>query len=1026
MSRFWKIWFTGDVPYEIWQVLKKTEVYFIRMAGNSAGTVKPGFHKADDRGPIDNKSMLIRRVIVLLFFSSGFSALVYEIVWARMLGLLIGTTVAAWGTVLAVYMGGMAIGCWAGGRLADRWSNPLRLFALCETGIGVFGAASPWILHLSQGACQSVFSCFGTTGPAPVLLRVIIAGVLLVIPTALMGCTLPAVSRAFFSKERPHGRDLGYIYSVNTLGAVAGSIAAGFALLPGIGMSSSLWVAAGINFAAAAAALLFAPRSIDKNQSVTPSGETPLPPALPGWLLPSVLVCSGFCAMAFEVLWSRGLVFFLSSTTYAFTTVLSVVLAGLALGSMAAAGIARNTRRIPAWIAALQLCIGCIGLSSPWVLQHVDVVISFAENHLGHSWWQWLTTRYLVSMGIIFLPALCMGATFPLAIGASIRSLSSAGRTIGSLASLNTIGGISGALTAAFLLIPAAGIQRSLVIVAIINGAAGLAVMGYGMRKRAAAGAVLAVVLSALTLSFTVRHPMVTFSRAVRNADGPVSLVSYREDRSASVAVLKTGTGRTLNIDGFNAAGTYRYEYMHLLGHLPVLLSPSPDTALVICLGTGTTCGTAGLYPSVKQVECVEISPAVIASSENFSDVNHNCLDNPKIRLICDDGRNHLLRTRRHYDVITLEPMHPYLAQAANLYSSDFYRLCRQHLSEHGVMAQWAPMHAVSPREYRMLIASFTEVFPHSSLWFLGTEGVLIGTMDSLRIDIGALKRKMSMSAPMDDLVKISLTGPGRLLSCFLMDEQRIRDYVNKAPVISDDLPRLEFSAPRNLVLPPERRWSDNMTEVLAHRVPVLPCLVKPDSGSITEIKRFEEASSLAMKAGILNARGRFFEALKAADSALVLMPGDTTAELIRQEAAGKGVQLSLNSARGLRGLGLVPQAEQAYLQAIAFDSLCAPAHTELATLHTANGRTEKSLEHAQKAARSSPDDPAMHTNLAVVYLNLNRPADAEAGLLRAIGISGTYGRAYFFLGTLYQETGRSAEGKNAFKRAEELGYRPR
>jgi len=967
-------------------------------------------------------------VILLLYFFSGFSALVYEIVWARMLGLAVGTTVVAWAAVLAAYMGGMALGAAFGGRFADRTSHPVGLFALCEAGIGIFGAISPAIMRSAQNVFLVVQPFIGTSETIQTITRVVFAGGVLLIPTALMGCTFPVVSRILFSKERPFGRDLGAIYSVNTVGAVAGSLAAGFVLLPALGMSASLCLAAGINCMVAVAAIFFirscrtaGPFNVLFNKTTESN--------LPAWLLPSILGCSGFCALAFEVLWSRGLVFFLSSTTYAFTTVLSIVLLGLAVGGMAAARIGGNSKRMVAWIAALQLLAGCLAFASPFCLQHIDQVIHFAESHMAQAWWQWIAVRYLVCFIIIFPPALCMGATFPLAIGASINSFFTAGRSVGYLSSLNTIGGIAGALTAAFLLIPVVGIQRSFVIIALFNCAAGLAVVRAGIRcslKTTAAGIAATAVLLVFSIVVIGRNPMILYTRVVHRAERPVSVVSYREDATASVAVLKNDRERLLSIDGFNAAGTYRYEYMHLLAHLPVVLSSSPDTALVICLGTGTTCGTAGLYPSVKRVECVEISRAVIASAPYFSDVNHSAADNPKIRIIHDDGRNYLLRSRRHFDVITLEPMHPYLASATNLYSADFYRLCRKRLSEHGVMAQWAPMHMLSPAEYRMLIASFASVFPHTSLWFLGTEGILIGSMDSLRIDIDALKQRMSADGVRDDLTKISLAGPERLVSCFLMGEQQIREYVKGVPVISDDMPRIEFSAPHNLVRPLNRSWLENMEGLLARRVPVLPFIANAGDAMTESIRRCSAASSMIMKAGMMNARQQFFQALTAADSALALMPGDTTARMVRREAMDNAVLLCLNGARGLRSQGIFPQAEQAYLQALALDSTCVPAHTELATLYTSLGIADKCLWHTQKAAGFSPGDPAMHTNLAVVYMNLNRPADAEAELLRAIGVSGTYGRAFFILGTLCQEAGRSAEGRNALKKAEELGYRPR
>ena len=637
--------------------------------------------------------MIPRRNILFLYFLSGASALVYEIVWARMLGLVVGTAVAAWAAVLVAYMGGMALGAFFGGRIADRVRRPLIVFAFCEAGIGLFGAASPAIMHVVQKLCANLPLLSGTSSGAYALARLIIAGGVLIIPTMLMGATFPAISRAVVTKDLPYGRNLGVIYAANTFGAILGTIAAGFFLLPALGMSVSLIMAAAINCSVAIWAILvvrrYASAGMPKDSEKTmENSDTRRPP--PAWLFPSVLVCSGFCAMAFEVLWSRVLVFFLMSTTYAFTTVLSVMLAGLAVGGLIAAALTKKRRDPSLWLAALLLCIGVWGFASPFLLHALDPTIHFAEGRLVHVWWQWIAVRYAVCGAVVFPPALCMGAIYPLAIGAACRSIDTAGRTIGSLSALNTFGGIAGSLAAAFLLVPALGAQRSLVVVAIVNCIGGLIVLVRAPKnswKRTIACAMATVVLVVACLAFSGHYPMVLYSRAVRGASGPVSLVSYKEDQVASVAVIKNDRGRTLNIDGFNAAGTYRYEYMHLLAHLPLLLSQSPDTILVICFGTGTTCGTAAVNPSVKRVDCAEISPAVVASARYFSDVNYHAEENPKVRFIIDDGRNYLLRTRRRYNVITLEPMHPYLASATNLYSADFYRLCRARLAPHGVMA---------------------------------------------------------------------------------------------------------------------------------------------------------------------------------------------------------------------------------------------------------------------------------------------------------------------------------------------------
>jgi spermidine synthase len=973
--------------------------------------------------------MSIRIIVLLLYFFSGFSALAYEITWARMLGLIIGTTVAAWGTLLAVYMGGMAFGAAAGGPLADRLGRPLRFFALCEACIGIFGAASPKLLHLSERLVSVLQPFSGSAPGAQGVIRAVAAASLLAIPTVLMGCTLPMISRALFSKESEPGSDLGTLYAANTFGAVAGSLVAGFILLPALGLSATLLVAAGINLAIAVITVLMAPPAAATDRADTAPGETGkpiLPSASPPLLLPFVLVASGFCAMAYEVLWSRGLVFFLSSTTYAFTMVLSTVLTGLAFGGILAARVAKKTVDPVRWIASLQLCAGLLAVASPWLLQHAEIAIHFAEGTMAPSWLPWLAIRFALCAAVIFPMAVCAGATFPFAIGASIRSLRSSGRTVGSLASLNTVGGIAGALAAAFLIIPAAGIQRSFIIIGIVNCAAGVAAARTAVRfpRSVASGGIAAIgTIIAFSFVFVGNNPMIVHSRVIRRAEDPVSVVSYREDATASVAVLATDRSRTLNIDGFNAAGTFRYEYMHLLAHLPALLSPSPDTALVICLGTGTTCGTLSLYPEVHSIECAEISRAVIASSRCFADVNHDPADNPKIHISCDDGRNHLLRSAKRYNVITLEPMHPCLASATNLYSRDFYRLCRERLAPHGVMAQWAPMHALSQREYRMLIASFASVFPHTSLWFLGTEGILIGTMDSLRIDVAELRRRMAHGPVSADLERISLATPDRLLSCFLMDEGKIREYVRGVPLVSDDRPRIEFSAPRNLAQPSSRQWRANMEDLLANRMPVSGLVYNAGDSDASSITRCESASALIMKAGIANAHFQFLQARAEADSALLLMPEDTTARIISRDAAGNAALLCLDRARALRSKELPAQAEQAYLQALAIDSLCTPAHTELATLYAARGMMEKGLLQAQRAAASSPNDPEVRTNLAVFYLNCNRTAEAEAELLHAISVKGTYGRAYYFLGELYRETGRTELATAAAERARQFGY---
>jgi spermidine synthase len=960
------------------------------------------------------------KAIVFLYFCSGISALIYEIIWARMLGLVVGTAVTAWASILVAYMGGMAFGSFLGGRIADRAPYPLLLFAVCEFGIGLTGILSPSLFY---GIRQLSIALPQFSG-----LQILISIMGLIIPTIFMGATFPLISRVVIKEKQSTARTIALIYSANVFGAITGTVLAGFFLMPVYGMALSVRSAAILNFI-----IVFLSLAIYKNYEANNKGSDSIREmetstdgkGNPLWLFPIVLVCSGFCTMAFEVLWSRVLVFFLTSTTYSFTVTLSVVLGGLAVGGMAATIISKS-RQKKIWVFGMLNFIGLYGFSILLLLPVLDTIIHLNETAVNNVWWHWIGVRYAACCALIFPPAFCIGVIYPLAMGESCRVFNSIGRSIGLLSSLNTIGGIAGSLTAAFILVPLLGIQHSIMVIALICCLAGWGLIGWGRNDRrvwAAAPIVVSLIAGLFLLKLSNVQPMIHYRKTVGNNKN-IRVISYKEDVVASVAVLESPKDRKLNIDGFNAAGTYHYEYMHLLAHLPALLCASPDTALVICFGTGTTCGTIAQYPQVKYVDCVEISPAVIGAAEYFSNVNYYVTKNPKVHISIGDGRNHLLGTKRHYDCITLEPMLPYMASATNLYSADFYKLCRSRLTKQGIMAQWAPMHSLTKKEYRMLIGTFASVFPHTSVWLLGSEALLVGCVDSLRIDVDLLKNRMSQQAPMADLDKISIKDPARLFACFIMDEKKVKEFIGDEPVISDDRHGLEFSVPHNRVLPVSRMWVDNMNELAGNRVSILPYMSAYSDSLKNEVNRCSYASTLILNAAVLNAQGQTFQAFTEIENALKVMPDDTTARSIRQETAGNLLGTLVNQARMALKLQDYQGAEYAYLQALSVDSINTDLLFELVDLYIGLGKIDRVVEYSQKAVMSAPDDPGAHTNLAVVYFNIDRPADAEAELLKAVNLDRNFGRAYYFIGQLYQQSGRDDEAQSAFNRVKELGYR--
>jgi spermidine synthase len=405
--------------------------------------------------------------------------------------------------------------------------------------------------------------------------------------------------------------------------------------------------------------------------------------------------------------------------------------------------------------------------------------------------------------------------------------------------------------------------------------------------------------------------------------------VDYREVAGATVSVLETGTqGRLLNIDGFNTAGTYRYEYMRMLGHLPMLLhNGTARKALVICFGTGTTAGTLSLYHP-DRIDCAEISRAVVDVAPYFREENHDIVHAPNFRLIVNDGRNHLLRTRERYDIITLEPMHPYISSAVNLYSRDFYQLCRNHLNEDGVLCQWIPLHVMSTDNHRMLVKTFASVFPHATVWFVNTESIVIGSKSKLTIDFARLRDNFADPEISRDLSQIGLGNIYSLLNCFVLGEAGVKNYTGGLrPIVTDNNPYIEFTAPKSLVSVASKIWIKNVEQLTDCIEPVAPICVNATQKEIDTITHYFQNNESIFQGRMYQAQGNLDKALSMYSAALAFNPGDDAVKYCVKNLDDElkyyyymlGDQCGKNK--------LPDMALDFFRKALAIDSLYYPAH---------------------------------------------------------------------------------------------------
>ena len=715
-------------------------------------------------------------LLCALFLLSGACGLTYQVLWLRLLALVFGVTVHAASTVLAAFMAGLALGAVLAERVIRR-GNPLKVFAGLEAGIAVSALATPALLGLATAAYRLLSTAAPDSLALLTVARFVCSAAVLLVPTVLMGATLPVLSHAALVRSASATR-LATLYAVNTAGALAGALLTGYVFIGGLGIQRTFILAAAVNLLVAAGAWRLSRTSdaIAAPPIVTgPGTETISGRAVSATTVMWIMAVSGFAALALEIVWFRVLVQFLPATSYAFTTMLATVLGGIALGSAAAS---RSLARPRDWGAVLAYTQGATSLV---------VLLSLAA--LGATYAAgWRTSGLTQGAAAAILPAsLLMGYAFPVALMLWTRAGGAGGgapRAVGHLYSANVLGGIAGAVASGFLLLPLLGSRRALIALAGLYLVTGLVMLVATGRRRSA------LVLVAL-FAGAVRLVPDPFEAALERRHGRDERIFWREEGVQTSVSIHTRAfrGWLMYLDGLHQASDApeMVKLHRLIGHLPMVLHPNPRRSLVVGLGGGATPGAVSQHDT--EVLVVELSDSVRKGAGFFTHVNYDLLSRPNVRLRVDDGRNFLSLTRDRFDVATADLIQPEHAGAGNLYSREYFTLVRNALADGGLALQWIGHRPDT--QYKLIMRTFLEVFPETTLWLDGQ--LMVGSRTPFTLSPALIDAKRARPETRAALDEVGLDGFETLASWYLAGPDELRRFVGPGAVLTDDRPLVEY-----------------------------------------------------------------------------------------------------------------------------------------------------------------------------------------------------------------------------------------
>lgn len=994
----------------------------------------------------------MRALFGLIFAASGAAALIYEVTWTRLLTLQLGHGIAAASTVLAAFMGGLAIGSAAGGRLGTRLTPAaaLRWYAGLELAIAALAIVLPFELAALDPLLAAAYAD-GSGGTTFALLRFITSLLLLALPAAAMGATFPVASRWFVQSAGAAARDAGTLYAANTIGAAIGALTAGFVLLPFMGLYGATAMAVVLNVAAAGGAYLLSNRELPAPAAVASVNPARRRKAAatgaPGRMAPSLTVAalalgmSGFASLTLQVIWTRLLALILGPTTYAFSIIVSVFITGLAVGAALSARVAARVRQpIIGLSVCLALSVGLAAASASLVdrgLLSIAEVVSRPDVQFSDV----LLRQAALALALLAPMTIAFGAAFPFAVAAATRRDETVASDLGVIYAVNTTGAIAGALLAGFVFIPAAGLHGSLRIVTVLGAVGALALLWLGRTTGRARVAAAAVALSVLALGWwlpewdrmLLSSGAYKYAAALQGPDVRTSLTAgellyYREGASATVAVRRSAGTTSMAIDGkVDASNGGDMLTQRLLAHVPMLLHDDPKRVAIIGLGSGVTLGSALAHPTVERADVLEISSAVVEASRFFETENRGAIKDPRTRLIIGDGRTHLALSREQYDVIVSEPSNPWMAGIASLFTREFFEAAKARLRPGGVLCQWAHTYDISTGDLQSIVATFLSVFPEGTLWLVGDGDVLlIGSNEPMGPKLERTHTTWHRPGVSADLESVNVTSPNHILSQYISGGTDLAGWAGNAAIQSDNRAALEFSGPQSIFGPSEADNARLLRDLAAAHSP--PPIVAA-ARNTTNAEEIRERGLMMLRADAYRpAYDDFVRALEQDPRDPEALNGliraaaplrrmhDARTLLTRLADSPTRISTKLALSRLLASEGQYDQAAAIPFGIIQADPNNVAALEQLASILSDVGDIERLRPVVARLRTVAPGTEAAHYYSASLLFMEQRHQLAATEARRAIALNPSHARAHNLLGAALASLGQPEQARTAFE----------
>ncbi len=1032
----------------------------------------------------DSSAGGIAVLVLTCFFFSGVTGLTYEILWTRMIVKVIGAAPFAVSIVLTVFMGGLGVGSYIAGRTIDRIKQPLRLvriYGILELAIGAYGLAVPFLLKAFTPLYAVVYDQLFSHFMLYNVITFIGCAVLLCIPVICMGATLPILCRFYVTSLSHLGTHAGRLYGLNTIGAAFGALLCGFWFIYYLGMPGTLILAVVINGiigvlclqAGSKTQLIKQAEILPQTDAVEISKVTHYPGAVAGALI--IFGVSGFCAMSYEVIWTKLLGLIVGPTTYSFTIVLVTFILGLALGSILFGWLGDKTGK-PLWLlVSTQIVAGLLVLGISQVVGNsqfffAKLIFTFRERFALLS-----ISKAAILFCFMIFPTLCLGATFPLVGKIYTQSVSKVGRSIGVAYAINTIGAVLGSFCAGFVLIPFFGKERSLslVIGAQLVTALVVAVIVLARKKLkllklaflaapALAGLILCFYFPMWNRHLLAKGKYQRFEEFKADVDsygwlealfhGPEILA--KGERSELVYYGDGIGGFTTVVKYYDPFGNVEYAMANsgkadassrgdmktqtLLAHFPMLFHPNPRTVMVLGLASGVTAGETLYYP-IEQLDVLEISRQVVEASDFFRPWYNNVLSNPRTHLIIQDARAHLQLTKQKYDVIISEPSNPWMAGLATLFTRDFFTLVENRLNEGGIFCQWVHSYQMDWPTFALIGRTFTRLFPTSLLAStepstIGNDYLLVGFKGGNKLSPENAERNLSY---IQRSKNISLRD-FRLLYRLVLSED-LRALFGEGPLNTDNWPLLEFAAPKLMhhtdkvigksVLSEKRLMLETLS-IIRQVIEDVDAQIDYAAFALSVYSPFPKMVDLTKTTP--SQKERFFKLMESYCADNPLDYSFFQDEELKQRCRSVQIQtiqdrIELIPHKAVpyfylgnlyEGQGMLDEAIDSYYKSLQFDPDNAEVRYNLGYNLTSKGRLDEAIEQFTEALRVKPGFAMAHSELAYALASEGRLDEAVTHYTESLRINPDNAKSHSNLGGVLTRQDRFDEAIEHFTEA--------